>query len=208
MPTAAKAAIYERLRRLYAGQLFDLFERRLQRRAIIGIAARRVNADYPARLRGRYHLDFAAELVLLVRLALGNTFDFRRMHTIDLLLVGSLLLIDVPTDPQQLGVLLLQRADETLDIAQHPPQIGAQLLGLFAGAFELLRTSVSALASQLFLAQAGIALPQLAADLPRHSHQGATSLVIQPRVSRKGNGFLLHRRIDVDALHLFIRERL
>jgi hypothetical protein len=47
--TTAKASVDERLFRLHAGQLFDLFERRLQRRAIIGIAARRVAADYLAR---------------------------------------------------------------------------------------------------------------------------------------------------------------
>ena len=51
----------------------------------------RVRADYPVALAGRCHACFAAELVTLVRFALGNTLHFGGMDTVNIVLTVTLL---------------------------------------------------------------------------------------------------------------------
>ena len=61
---------------------------------IVGIARQRFDADHEIVAVGRGHTDFHAECVVFVRLALGDTFYFRRLHAVALVLVVPLLRVN------------------------------------------------------------------------------------------------------------------
>src|SRR5258708_2826104 len=94
MLSAAIAFVDEDLFRLHSAKLFYLRVRGFERVPIVGIAVQRRDAYYPATFRSRDHRDLATELVLLVLFPFRDAFNFRRLHAVELVLVGSLLSID------------------------------------------------------------------------------------------------------------------
>src|SRR5437660_3043970 len=94
MLSAAIALVDEDLFRLHSGKLLHLRVRGFERVAIVGIAVQRRDAHYPTTLRSRDHRHLATELVLLVLFPFRDAFNFRRLHAVELVLVGPLLLID------------------------------------------------------------------------------------------------------------------
>ena len=61
---------------------------------VIGIAGKALRAHEPSAATAHRDTDLVAELVLLVRLALGDALHFRLMNTVDLVLVVPLLCMD------------------------------------------------------------------------------------------------------------------
>jgi hypothetical protein len=60
-----------------------------------------LHADNEALLAGAYYAYLDTEFIRLVRLALGDTLDFRRMHTVHLAFFVALLGMNTPGDFQQ-----------------------------------------------------------------------------------------------------------
>ena len=208
MLLAAIAAINECFLRSDAGQTFGLLERVLKRRAIVGVAVLRRDRDHPVALGGRHDGHLAAEFIFLVRFAFGDAFDLRRVHAVELGRVILLLRVYARSVREQFFEARCRSRVFTLDIPQHAAEIVAQLLGLFLGPLELARPGVAALVVERLLADPLVALAQLDAGLLRFPHHRRAGLLVKPGVGRKGDGFLLYRGVNVDALKIFRRERL
>src|SRR5215207_3740850 len=86
-----EAAVHEGGLRLDFGRALDLRERGCECGPVVGVLVYGLDTDYPvAPGRGDYcHLT--AELVRLVRLALRDALDLRRVHAVELRRVTALL---------------------------------------------------------------------------------------------------------------------
>ncbi len=69
--------------------------------AVIRIAMIGLGSDEPTASAGGRHTDLAAKLIALMRFAFADAFHTRFMHTVDLVLVLSLLIEDTRPDIQQ-----------------------------------------------------------------------------------------------------------
>src|SRR5437016_145544 len=149
MLSAAIAFVDEDLFRLDSGKLLHLRVRGFERVSIVGIAVQRRDAYYPTALRSRHHRHLATELVLLVLFPFRDAFNLRRLHAVELVLVGSLLLIDSLPARQILLQLRTHisaaRCRLSLNIAQHAAQVSAQLPRLFPRPLQLLRVRIAPL---------------------------------------------------------------
>lgn len=72
----------------------DLFQLFGQPVAIVGIARVTLRADQPSITAGNCHAHCVAVLMLLARLALGDTLDFRFMYAVNLVLIELLLRVN------------------------------------------------------------------------------------------------------------------
>src|SRR5262245_19775381 len=129
--------------------------------------------------------------MLLVRLAFGKAFNFRRVNAVELLLVVLLLSVNAGRVGEQFFEFLGRLGQFALDITQHAPQIVAQLLGLFLGALDLLRSGIAALIVERLLAYSFVALAQFDFGLLRFANHRRAGFLVKPRVSRESDRLLL-----------------
>src|SRR6476660_8321552 len=93
-----------------------------------------VGADDPLVLARGRDARLAAELVMLVRFAFGNTFHFRSMDAVDLVLTGSCLLQEAlrqgdKFSQRYIGDSALHENGFSLNVTQHAAQDGLELAG-------------------------------------------------------------------------------
>ena len=93
------------------------------------------------------------------------------------------------------------------DVPNHAAQISAQAFRFSARTFQLLRARVTSLLLQRSLAHPRVALPQVDPSPPGFAHQHQARFLVQPRIRRKGDGFLLHRRIHIHPPQLSRLQR-
>jgi hypothetical protein len=84
------------------------------------------------------------------------------------------------------------------DVALDPAKICAQFAQRLVRALELLGVRIALMGDQRMLADALIGLAQSHAVLLRQPHQAFPGAMHQLRVGWKGDGLLLHRRVDDD----------
>jgi len=82
MIASSKALVNDCLLRFNASQTLNLSQGSLERYPIVGIAMMCLNRDNPVGCCCGYHCHFAPKLVVFVRLAFGNTFDFWGMNAL------------------------------------------------------------------------------------------------------------------------------
>src|SRR5215207_9865041 len=111
-----------------------------------------INADHPVAPRRSDDGHLAAELIRLVRLALGNAFHFRRVHAVDLLRVLALLTEDALTPLQQESKRRSRVRALAPDVANYAPKVLAQSLGFAPGALHLPGVGVATLPRQSLFA--------------------------------------------------------
>ena len=135
---------------LDAGSLLQIGGDRAERVAVKGIVQRHgMQHELAAFRRGdRGHDgDLAAELAKRPRLALADAFDFRGVQRIDPLAALAVILLPHPKRQiEQRREAILQRSvalDLAADVADDPPQPGAQEFERATGALELMRVGLA-----------------------------------------------------------------
>src|ERR1700748_3812216 len=133
--------------------------------------------------------------IAFVRLALGQTLDFRSMQRIELAMIGFLLCEEPRHACQRLGEVRNNAGtfgDLAANIACDAAEKGLQPLDLPSCSPHLPRMRIAVGQAQRSLAQAMITLSQFDAVLGRKPHQDLAAPVIQARVEREGNRLGLH----------------
>jgi hypothetical protein len=156
-------------------------------------------ADDEAFAVGRGDRDFHAELVALVRLALGEAFDLGRMQRVELGAIGLLLREETPDQRQR--ALETRREVGALrelarNVARDTAEEDLEALDLAPGATHLPRVRVAARQAQCALRQPPIALPQLQPVPGGKPNQDLAAAVVETRVERMCDRLGLHRRVD------------
>src|SRR5260370_15912184 len=154
-------------------------------------------------LHWRRDAHLHAELVGLMRLALADALDLRRMQRIDLAsalmaILGQHAARQAQLESKNLFQSVVTR-DPPPDIADHPTKVGLELAQAPVGALKLVRMGVALMLDQRQLANAPIGLTQLHAEFVGQSHQPLARPVEKLRVGREHYRLRLHRRVDHDA---------
>lgn len=186
-----------------------------QEMPVVGIARKGSCTDHQAALVGDGNTGFDTEFVGLPRFALADAFNFRGMQGIELVLVFPLLRTNSLGTLNQ-GVQPMHqdrrfaacRRQFPADFPQHNAEDGALAFDSAPQAPELFGVRIAASLPPQFMAFLGIGLLQGNAACLGGLHDFGTGNFEQTAVDRMGNGFLLHRGVNNDALKFCRFDRL
>src|SRR5512133_246001 len=175
--------------------------------AIVRVARKGPRSHHQAALVRHGDTGFDAELVRLSGFAFTDTLDFRGMQGIKLVLVFPLLGADT-FSPIEQRVQAAERGDAQTgcygqlapDFAQDNAKDGALPCDRTAQELELFGMGIAASFAAQRLAFLAKGLLQGDTGTPGCLHDLGAGNVKQAAVHRVGNGFLLHGRVDDDAL--------
>ncbi len=183
------------------GQDLHLFQRLVQRVAIVGIAWQRTHSNDEAAFSGGGDGDLGAELVALVRLALGDAIHGWFVQAVELPAVLRLLRQQPVHQRHQILQLCLQRplghlVHLSFDVAQHAPGIALEPAQRLAHPLELPGMGIAANLNEQPGAEAVVVLAQTDARVTRQRDELAPCSLVEPGIRRMHDVLFHHRGID------------
>ena len=152
-----------------AGYLLSLVKCQLQGMAVVWVAVNRLNAYDPTVFRGADQRNFAAEFVLLVGLALGNTLNLGGLHAVELVLVIALLVKNPLCPLKHCGKQSVRGQAFATNVTDYTAKEDAEFLLLLFGPVHLTGVAVTSLHDESALAKALVSLAKFNALSPCQS---------------------------------------